>query len=127
MSALPVVWTIAGSDNCSGAGIQADLKTFEMMGVHGCTVIAALTAQNTLKLFQVQPVSAKILTAQIEALRTDMPPRAIKIGMLGDVDSIHALVAELNTIQAYVVYDPVMIASTGGTLLSDKVMDFVKD
>lgn len=122
----PIVWTIAGSDNCSGAGIQADLKTFEMIGVHGCTVIAALTAQNTQRVYQTQSVSAEMLNAQIESLKADMPPRAIKIGMLGDAASVRALIAQLKTLDSYVVYDPVMVASTGSHLLSDEVIDLVK-
>lgn len=122
-----IVWTIAGSDNCSGAGIQADLKTFEMIGVHGCTVIAALTAQNTQEVFATQSVSADMLNAQIESLKHDMPPRAIKIGMLGDAASVRALIVQLKTLNSYVVYDPVMIASTGGNLLSDEVIDLVKN
>ncbi len=122
----PIVWTIAGSDNCSGAGIQADLKTYQMMGVHGCTVIAALTAQNTQQVTATQPVSAEMLNAQIDILKNDMPPRAVKIGMLGDADGVRALITQLKALNSYVVYDPVMVASAGAALLGDDVINLIK-
>jgi len=123
----PIVWTIAGSDSCGGAGIQADLKTFAAMGVHGCTVIAALTAQNTGAVTAVESVSAQMLEAQINALKSDMPPRAIKIGMLGNADSVRALAENLKNLNSYVVCDPVMIASSGRALIGDDVVALMKE
>jgi len=83
---LPVVWTIAGSDSGGGAGIQADLKVFNALGVHGCSVITALTAQNTCEVKRVEPVSNEMLQDQFTALKEDLFPSAVKIGMLGSVD-----------------------------------------
>ena len=79
----PIAWTIAGSDPGGGAGIQADLKTMNAFGVHGCTVVTALTAQNTRGVACSEPVSEKLLRKQLEALAADLPPAAIKTGMLG--------------------------------------------
>jgi len=123
----PVVWTIAGSDSCSGAGIQADLKTFTAMGVHGCTVITALTAQNTFAVKSIESVSASMLQAQIDALCEDMPPRAVKIGMLGNAESIKALAKSLTELKTYVICDPVMIASSGRALIGKDVIGLMKE
>lgn len=123
---LPVVWTIAGSDPCGGAGIQADLKTFMSMGVHGCSVIAALTAQNSCSVEALESVSVPMLTAQIKTLADDMPPGAIKIGMLGNAESVKALVECLQSLTAYVVCDPVMVSSTGRPLITPDVIDLMK-
>ena len=81
--ARPVVWTIAGSDSGGGAGIQADLHTLHDLGVHGCSVISAITAQNSVAVKMVDPVLMQTFTAQIDALGVDLPPAAIKTGLLG--------------------------------------------
>ena len=78
---LPPVLTIAGSDSGGGAGIQADLKTMLALGVHGMSVITAVTAQNSVGVAAIEPVSAAMLEAQLAALEQDMPPAAIKTGM----------------------------------------------
>jgi len=83
----PIAWTIAGSDSGGGAGIQADLKVMNAFGVHGCSVITALTAQNTRGVQSTEPVSEAMLRAQLQALETDLPPAAIKTGMLGSLES----------------------------------------
>ena len=80
--APPVVWTIAGSDSGGGAGIQADLHTCTISCVHGCSVISAITAQNSVAVKMVDPVLMQTFTAQIDALSVDLPPAAIKIGLL---------------------------------------------
>lgn len=93
----PIVWTIAGSDSGGGAGIQADLKVMHELGVYGCSVITALTAQNTLGVQLSEPVSPQMLKAQLEALASDLPPAAIKTGMLGSAENCRILVDFLNT------------------------------
>ena len=123
-SSRPVAWTIAGSDSGAGAGLQADLKAFEAFGVHGCTVVAAVTAQNSRAVLEVEPVSAALLDAQLAALAQDMPPRAIKTGLLGSVAGV-ALVArwvdalrEQAAVQGHslaLVVDPVLGASSGAS------------
>jgi hydroxymethylpyrimidine kinase / phosphomethylpyrimidine kinase / thiamine-phosphate diphosphorylase len=116
----PIVWSIAGSDSGGGAGIQADLKTMNALGVHGCSVITSLTAQNSTGVFGVEYPSLHLLQAQLDALRSDLPPMAIKLGMLGQPDSIPIIVQTLQAFQSqkpYVVCDPVMVSSSGHSLL----------
>lgn len=112
--------TIAGSDSCGGAGIQADLKTFSALGVYGMSAITAVTAQNTLGVRSVQAVETKVIRDQIEALFDDFTIDAVKIGMLYEAETVR-LVAEL--LERYrprwVVLDPVMISTSGSKLLQD--------
>lgn len=118
----PIVWSIAGSDCSSGAGLQADLKTLTALGAHSCTIITSITAQNSAAVHAVESVSPGMLKAQIDALRDDMPPQAIKIGMLGDAASVRVLGDALSDIDAYTVYDPVMISTSGTRLLSEDTL-----
>jgi len=120
MSVRPTVClTIAGSDSGGGAGIQADLKAFARCGVHGTSAITAITAQNTEAVQAVLPIPAAMILAQIRAVLADLPPAAVKIGMVGGVAAIEAVVAGLAELPAGipVVLDPVMIAESGGRLL----------
>jgi hydroxymethylpyrimidine/phosphomethylpyrimidine kinase len=116
---VKIALTIAGSDSGGGAGIQADLKTFHQFGVFGTSVIVALTAQNTLGVRAVEPVSASLVRAQLDALAEDLPPAALKTGMLADAVLVH-LVADAVRANGWrpLVVDPVMIASSGDRLLS---------
>src|SRR6201984_2999602 len=91
----PAALSIAGSDSSGGAGIQADLKTFSALGVYGASVIAALTAQNTLGITAVHEVPHAFVTAQMEAVFSDLAPGAVKIGMLGSAENIAAVAAGL--------------------------------
>jgi len=122
----PVVWTIAGSDSCGGAGTQADLKTFQALGVHGCSVIAALTAQNSKEVRATAAVPAALLKAQLEALKADLPPKAIKIGMLGDAEGIEILAEMLEKIGIYTVCDPVLVSSSGTALIDVEAVAAMK-
>jgi hydroxymethylpyrimidine kinase / phosphomethylpyrimidine kinase / thiamine-phosphate diphosphorylase len=113
----PVVWTIAGSDSGGGAGIQADLKVMNLLGVHGCSAITALTAQNTIGTGRLEPVCAELLRAQLHALACDLPPAAVKIGMLCTAEAVHIAAETLQTVRIpFTVCDPVLISS-GGTFL----------
>jgi len=113
-----IAWTIAGSDSGGGAGIQADLATFRDFGVHGCSAITALTAQNSLGVTDIAVTPASHLLAQLSALRDDLPARAVKLGMLADAATV-ALVSDfLENYDGAVVCDPVMI-STSGSMLQD--------
>ncbi|QSX31602.1 bifunctional hydroxymethylpyrimidine kinase/phosphomethylpyrimidine kinase [Shewanella cyperi] len=114
----PIVWTIAGSDSGGGAGIQADLATINALGCHCCTIITALTAQSSVAVTLVEPVSDAMLLAQLNTLLADMPPAAIKIGLLANQAQLNMLVDWLTTHvpQVAVVLDPVMVASCGDTL-----------
>lgn len=114
---LPIVWTIAGSDSGGGAGIQADLATFRDFGVHGCSVITALTAQNSFCVGYVEVASHKALAAQINALDSDLPARAIKLGMLASAEVVRCVAKYLVEYPGFVVCDPVMVSSSGASLL----------
>ena len=116
MSAPPRILTIAGSDSSGGAGIQADIKTITMLGGYAMTAITALTAQNTLGLSAIQPVSPAMVAAQIEACVSDIGVDAIKIGMLGSAEVAHAVAVAVAHVGVPVVFDPVMIATSGAAL-----------
>ncbi|BBR38092.1 bifunctional hydroxymethylpyrimidine kinase/phosphomethylpyrimidine kinase [Aeromonas veronii] len=126
--ARPVVWTIAGSDSGGGAGIQADLHTLHDLGVHGCSVISAITAQNSVAVKMVDPVLMQTFTAQIDALGVDLPPAAIKIGLLPTRLHVEVLARRLAAIEApFVVYDPVAIASTGTPMAEPNMLEAVRE
>lgn len=115
---LPVAWTIAGSDPSGGAGIQADLKTMHSLGVYGCSVLTALTAQNTMQVYQVESPSAPMVARQLQALREDLPPVAVKIGMVGSQAVLDQVIEGLDSLEAFVLYDPVMVSTTGDSLMA---------
>ena len=115
---MRIALTIAGSDSGGGAGVQADLKTFHQFGVFGTSVLTAVTAQNTVGVRAWEPVTAALVTRQLEALATDLPPAAVKSGMLGSaavVDAVAGGIASLR-LPNYVL-DPVMVATSGDRLL----------
>ncbi|MFV8816908.1 thiamine phosphate synthase [Haliea sp. E17] len=115
----PVVYAIAGSDCSGGAGVEADLATFRDLGVYGCSVITALTAQNRNGVQRVTATPLEQVRASLASLRECYPPAAVKLGMLASSD-IQALVGEyLQQVDVPVVCDPVLAASAGGTLLDD--------
>jgi len=112
----PRILSIAGSDSCGGAGIQADIKTITMLGGYAMTAITAITAQNTLGVTAVEVLSPALIGAQIDACANDIGVDAVKIGMLGS-PAIAAVVAErLERLGVPVVFDPVMIATSGAAL-----------
>lgn len=111
--------TIAGSDSGGGAGIQADLRTFQALGVYGTSAITAVTAQNTLGVRAVQAMAASIVAAQIDAVAEDFTLSATKIGMLANAEIVRAVAAAIDRHHLQpVVLDPVMIAKGGDALLS---------
>ncbi len=116
----PRILIIAGSDSGGGAGIQADIKTVTMLGGHAMTAITAITAQNTLGVTGVHPVPAEMVLAQIDACVADIGVDAIKIGMIGSARTALAVAKKLAELPGIpVVFDPVMIASSGATLADD--------
>jgi hydroxymethylpyrimidine/phosphomethylpyrimidine kinase len=119
--------TIAGSDSGAGAGIQADLKTFAAHGVYGTCAITAVTAQNTVGVTMWQAMPADLVTAQIEAIAEDLPPQAVKVGMLANAavtEAVAAAIAELDL--PHVVVDPVMIAKGGDRLLEEEAIEAIR-
>ncbi len=120
--------TIAGSDSGGGAGIQADLKTFAAHGVHGLSAIAALTAQNTRKVIAIEVPSMKFLEAQLDACFSDFKIGAVKIGMLANARVIKTVAAALIKHKAKnIVLDPVMVASSGATLLEASALKAMRE
>ena len=123
-----IAMTIAGSDSSAGAGIEADLKTFAALGVYGATIVTALTAQNTRGVFAIHEVPADFVTAQIDAVFTDLEVKAVKIGMLGNAPIIEAVAASFDRYRpGNVVLDPVLVASSGETLLREDALSALRD
>ncbi len=116
-SAPPIVWAIAGTDPSGGAGIAADLKTLQALGVYGAPVVTAVTAQNTRALREIERCSERIVRAQLRALAEDLPPAAVKIGMLGGAAIVRVVAEALAELTAPAVCDPVLAATVGGALL----------
>lgn len=115
---MQIALTIAGSDSGGGAGIQADLKTFQRFGVFGTSVITAVTAQNTRGVRAVHPVPVDIVAAQLAALAEDLPPAAVKTGMLASAALVREVAAALTRYDfGNYVLDPVMLATSGDRLL----------
>jgi hydroxymethylpyrimidine/phosphomethylpyrimidine kinase len=124
---VPNILTIAGSDSGGGAGIQADLKTFAALGTYGCSVICALTAQNTKAVTAIHDVPPEFVTAQLDAVFDDIEIAAVKIGMLSSSAIIEAVVAGLERHRARnVVLDPVMVAKSGARLLRPDAVEALK-
>lgn len=118
MKTLPTALTIAGSDSGGGAGIQADLKTFAAFGVHGTCAITCITAQNPKRVTGIQPIRADMVRRQIEAVFEELPPVAVKTGMLYSADIICAVADSFSRgRRPPLVVDPVMVATSGAVLL----------
>ena len=127
MSTRPIAWTVAGSDSGGGAGLQADLRAFEAFDVHGCSVVAAITAQNSGSVQRIDAVAPDLLDAQLAALADDMPPAAIKTGMLGSAANLRVLVAWIDRLRRRnpklaVVVDPVLHSSTGASFVDEELL-----
>jgi hydroxymethylpyrimidine/phosphomethylpyrimidine kinase len=114
---LPVALTVAGSDSGGGAGIQADLKTFAALGVHGTSAIACLTAQNPKRVLAVETCSPKMLRQQIEAVFEELKPAAVKTGMLFSAKNIRVVAEFFKRKKCPLIVDPVMVSTSGARLL----------
>jgi hydroxymethylpyrimidine/phosphomethylpyrimidine kinase len=124
---IAVALTIAGSDSSGGAGIQADLKTFAACGVYGASAITALTAQNTMGVTAIHDVPAAFVTAQIDAVFSDLDVRAVKVGMVSRREVIEAIAAAFERWSPrHVVVDPVMVATSGDRLLSPDAVEALR-
>jgi hydroxymethylpyrimidine/phosphomethylpyrimidine kinase len=121
---IPVALTIAGSDSCGGAGIQADLKTFAALGVHGTSVMTCITAQNPVRVYGIEPCTPTIVRNQLEAVYDAIPPHAVKIGMLYSAAIIRT-VADFfrNRNSAPLIVDPVMLSTSGMRLLEREAVE----
>jgi hydroxymethylpyrimidine/phosphomethylpyrimidine kinase len=124
----PIALTIAGSDSSGGAGIQADLKTFGAFGVYGASVITALTAQNTQGVVAVETVAPQLVAAQLEAVLSDLDVAAVKTGMLANAAIVAVIAHRLRADpRRPLIVDPVMLASSGGTLLAADAVAVLRD
>jgi hydroxymethylpyrimidine/phosphomethylpyrimidine kinase len=126
-TAMPVVLTIAGSDSGGGAGIQADLKTFEAFGVFGCSAITVLTAQNSTGVQAIHPLPVPFVLAQIESVLTDFDVAAIKLGMLYNQEIIEAVAAIIKPLTIPVVLDPVCVSKAGSPLIQKEAIAALRD
>ena len=127
MSVMKTALTIAGSDSCGGAGIQADIKTMTMNGVYAMSAVTALTAQNTTGVTGIQEVSPDFLQKQIEAVVTDIFPDAVKTGMVASVGLIQTIASSIKKFSLKnIVVDPVMVATSGAKLISDEAIESLK-
>jgi hydroxymethylpyrimidine kinase / phosphomethylpyrimidine kinase / thiamine-phosphate diphosphorylase len=130
----PVVWTICGTDSGGGAGLHADMRALDAFGVHGACAIAAVTAQHSLAVTHVEPVPPAVLDAQLAALSDDMPPDAIKTGLLGSLENLRVVVDHVRRLRARfparaipLVVDPVFGATTGASFASDALRTAYRD
>jgi hydroxymethylpyrimidine/phosphomethylpyrimidine kinase len=121
-----IALTIAGSDPSGGAGLQADLKTFQQLGVYGMSVVTLITVQNTQAVHRVEVLSPELILAQLDAVLEDIPPRAIKVGALGTAEVVQAVGERLKAIGCPIVVDPVLVSKHGHSLVTDDVVDAYK-
>ncbi len=119
----PIVWTIAGSDSGGFAGIQADLKTFHALGVHGCSIVTAVTAQNRHEITSTHFLPEEHIQSQIETLLKDLPPTAIKIGMLGHLS--HSVFDKFK--HAKIIFDPLLSSTGGHALYENSLVNHIKN
>ncbi|MEM2821354.1 MAG: bifunctional hydroxymethylpyrimidine kinase/phosphomethylpyrimidine kinase, partial [Thermoproteota archaeon] len=126
MEKISIAMTIAGSDSGGGAGIEADLKTFSAMGVHGTVALTAITAQNTVDVFGVQDVELDVIEKQIDVVFEDMGIDAAKTGMLYRSEVIELVARKIREYGFPLVVDPVMIAKSGARLLKPEAEESLK-
>ncbi len=125
---MHIALTIAGSDSGGGAGLQADLKTFHQYGVHGTSVVVAVTAQNTRGVRSVQAVSPELVGDQLAALAEDLPPAALKTGMLATAPLVRQVAKAISGYGwRHLVVDPVMVATSGDRLLDEEARTVLRD
>jgi len=127
----PIIWSIAGTDSGGGAGLAADQRAADALGVHCCTVVAGITAQSTLEVTHIEATPPAVLQAQLDTLAKDMPPRVIKTGLLGSADNVRMLARFVDRLREQqplaLVVDPVLAASTGAELANAELRAAYRD
>ncbi len=130
----PIVWTISGTDSGGGAGLHADTRALDAFGVHGACAVAAVTAQHSTAVTRIEPVPAEVLDAQLAALSDDMPPDAIKTGLLGSLDNLRVVAGWVRRLRERgprraipLVVDPVFGATTGAAFVDDALRAAYRD
>ena len=127
MKKSPKILIIAGSDSSGGAGIQADIKTATSLGVYSMTAITAITAQNTMGVKKIVPIKPKDISEQIEYTLKDIKPDVIKIGMLHNMEVAKNVIKSLKQYkQKKIIFDPVMVSTSGAKLVNRKCINFIK-
>lgn len=121
-----IALTIAGSDPSGGAGLQADLKTFQQLGVYGMSVVTLITVQNTQLVRDVEVLPTTLIEAQFDAVMEDIPPRAIKTGALGSAKVVQSISRRLENVSCPIVVDPVLVSKHGHSLVTDDVVEAYK-
>ncbi|TNF60242.1 MAG: hydroxymethylpyrimidine/phosphomethylpyrimidine kinase, partial [Burkholderiales bacterium] len=128
---IHVIWSIAGTDSGGGAGLAADQRAADALGVHCATVVAGITAQSSTEVTHIEATSPAVLQAQLDTLARDMPPCVIKTGLLGSADNVRLLAAFIDRLRAQkplaLVVDPVLRASTGAALADAELRDACRD
>jgi len=122
---IPVL-TIAGSDSSGGAGVQADMKTFSVLGVHGCCAVTCVTAQNTKNVERIHPLPLGIIEKQIDAVVPDLKIRVVKTGMLYNSGIVKTVSKKIKEYKMFAVVDPVMSSTTGKKLIEKDYIDALK-
>lgn len=125
MQSIPTALTIAGTDPTGGAGIQADLKTFQETKTYGMSVITSVVAQNTTGVQDVHHVPSAMIQHQLESVLTDIPPQAFKTGMLANTSIMETVFESIRHVEAPYVMDPVMVTTSGDTLVSEDSRDYL--
>ncbi|MFT7402804.1 MAG: hydroxymethylpyrimidine kinase/phosphomethylpyrimidine kinase/thiamine-phosphate diphosphorylase, partial [Hydrogenophaga sp.] len=127
----PIIWSIAGTDSGGGAGLAADQRAADALGVHCCTVVAGITAQSTTEVTHIEATPPAVLEAQLATLAVDMPPRVIKTGLLGSADNVRVLARWVDRLREQqplaLVVDPVLRASTGAALADAELRAAYRD
>ncbi|WP_328517388.1 bifunctional hydroxymethylpyrimidine kinase/phosphomethylpyrimidine kinase [Virgibacillus pantothenticus] len=124
MKQIPCALTIAGTDPSGGAGIQADLKTFQELAVYGMSVITSVVAQNTTGVQNVHHIPIEMIKEQMQSVFSDMPLHSLKTGMIANESMMRVIVEQLSKTDAYYVMDPVMVATSGDPLIAEEARDF---
>lgn len=122
-----IALTIGGSDCSGGAGIQADLKTYQQFGVYGASAITLLTVQNTQGVQQIQFMSPEFVMAQIKSVMEDISPIIVKTGALGNAAIINAIATWAETLEMPLIVDPVMVSKSGDSLIDEDAVDAYKN
>ena len=127
----PIIWSIAGTDSGGGAGLAADQRAADALGVHCCTVVAGITAQSTTEVTHIEATPPAVLQAQLDTLARDMPPKVIKTGLLGSADNVRVLAVFIDRLRTQqplaLVVDPVLRASTGAALADAELRAAYRD
>lgn len=127
MTQVACALTIAGTDPTGGAGIQADLKTFQELKSYGMSIITSVVAQNTTGVQDVHHVPLEMIEAQLQSVFSDMPVHAFKTGMIANIDMMEVIEQEIRKHDIPFVIDPVMVATSGDTLINEDARDYLRD